>query len=525
MQTIRASAVVLIGLAAFSLSACAGQKKSVLPQSISPQTSRRVAANGPAFRPGVVDRFAVSRGLNLSDSDLDQYITAPLSVADRSIAHHFMKLMPANLRGDFVYVDMQHGNRVISNNSELPNSLVVTTTLRTPATTPTLQSLLGPLSMPQRQTSSTRRGALDYTAPCAGTPPTPINPGGPYARYVSKCGYTTGWGFVDVPSQTSGMLADQYGNLIDNGYLYFEVTGERGSLIEGGLAYYTDTSIAGYAKYYNSSNNLITVLNLNNQSYRYGADQIIGVFSGLTDNQQQAYTIVGQLDSSQNPRTDWISSQVVRLDNPVWLFYSVPADFYDPGIDSAGYPTPCLGCTVTKLTTIGQKLQSTWSNDGSFFGVTDSGFNAINWIQVAFGSFESQCVPGAPVCNFDASRDPTVYGGGTQFYPNDSVSGESVGTTGYGPYETFDGIDLTGLSSFSQRRAVESISEPLPPPPCTADGLGYCFINTTATTTGGHVCIVQGAPKGVITYPGIVKTYYAIYNASGTQLEIAVNTR
>ena len=191
---------LFIWLITFAMNGCGhGNPASTIP-STSLSTAHKTTTGGAQFQPAVKNIFAAARGMVLSDNDLDSYITAPLSAADRATAHQYMKMMPPNMRGDFFFVDTLHGNRVFSNNADLTSSVVVTTSRVAPAgaTSNTRGSTRTSASL---RSSSARRHARDYSPGCSGGPPNPPSaPGGPYVRYVSKCNFTTGWGFVQIPS-------------------------------------------------------------------------------------------------------------------------------------------------------------------------------------------------------------------------------------------------------------------------------------------------------------------------------------
>ncbi len=70
------------------------------------------------------------------------------------------------------------------------------------------------------------------------------------------------------------------------------------------------------------------------------------------------------------------------------------------------------------MTTIAQNGVQTYSLDGSYFGVDESTRNnMINWMQVAYGEWESNCVPGTTLCTFDYSTWPLNYYGGAAILP------------------------------------------------------------------------------------------------------------
>ncbi len=108
-----------------------------------------------------------------------------------------------------------------------------------------------------------------------------------------------------------------------------------------------------------------------------------------------------------------------------------------------------MTCSTTQETTIGQANQYTYNIDGSYFGkdfAANPSNNMVNWMQVAFGEWESDCMPGTSLCTFDYSSDPTAYYQGEENYPNTQVSESNLNVPTYGPYESYDGIDLTGGS-------------------------------------------------------------------------------
>ena len=143
-----------------------------------------------------------------------------------------------------------------------------------------------------------------------------------------------------------------------------------------------------------------------------------------------------------------------------------------------GILAPCTACSISQVTSIAQSSSGSWYADGSEFGIDSGGNNAIQWLQVAFGNWDTDCAAGTTLCTLHVSADPTVYYGGSQAYPNASVAGSNFNPTGYGPYETIDGVQAYGGLS-SQRRADIAISEPLPPAPCTVDASGLCALQTS----------------------------------------------
>lgn len=167
-------------------------------------------------------------------------------------------------------------------------------------------------------------------------------------------------------------------------------------------------------------------------------------------------------------KNEWLNQSQISIPNAAWLFGPVPPDDNQPGYDPINYTTPCTGCSVSEVTTIAQPT-STYNADGSYFGIDSNGYNAINWLEVAFGNWQFNCEPGTTLCTFNTDMgNPNSYYGGPQYYPNNIVSGSNYSTTAYGPYETYDGIALPGGGgSYSgvARKPAGAFNEPLPPAP------------------------------------------------------------
>ena len=220
---------------------------------------------------------------------------------------------------------------------------------------------------------------------------------------VSQCGFSAGWGFVNVPcGETAFAVGDQ-------GNLYFEVRGASGSLVEGGLQYNSDASVQPYLR--STASGYIT---LNNNTAKYTCGQNLVVWEGATLNGAYNFTEAGQLPSSYDPQTAWIDEETIALANAAWLFSNSPGDYMGAGTDPAGASTPCVTCSVSRVTSIAQGEPFNYKIDGSYFGVSSVITSGINWMQVAFGNWGSNCQPGTSLCTFFVSVYPQVYYGGPQ---------------------------------------------------------------------------------------------------------------
>ncbi|HEX3469200.1 MAG TPA: hypothetical protein VHT05_14060, partial [Candidatus Elarobacter sp.] len=167
-----------------ALPACSMQPVGSLPQArgIGPGTESTARAT-QYFANGIKNVFASAQNATLSEADFDSYIDKSVQGSDRIVARRLMRYMPANLRGDFVYVGSD--GRLISNNPLLLSHAQLTLTPRTASS-----SITGRGPEGSREVSG-------YSSSCS-PPDPPTNGHGPYVRLVSLCGFAAGWGFVYV---------------------------------------------------------------------------------------------------------------------------------------------------------------------------------------------------------------------------------------------------------------------------------------------------------------------------------------
>ncbi len=400
------------------------------------------------MRPGqrVPNVFAQAQNRTLSVSEIATYIDPAVTGTDRLTAERIMSYMPANQRGDFVY--MAPDGHLISNNPSLLQYVTATNGYtKRPSTAAYPTSNVTPMY---------------YTSSCS----PPQSNSGAFIREVSVCGMTDGWAFVSVPCGYTSFATG------DEGQLYFELRGNAGSLSEGGLQYNSDSSIQPYMRTIGYSSNGYQQLLGGSQEYTCNDGTEI-IHHGATSDGQYDFTEVGLLPSNigADPQDQWINmnSQFFQAINANWLFLSAPSDISGSGTDAAGYPTPCTACSITKVTSIAQS--GGYSEDGSYFG-TDGTANYIQWMEVGFGELAASCSPAfnggsLGTCQAEISNDPTVYYGGIQNYPNGFVASSNFYTLTYGPYESYDGIAVGTASAQSTTRRVAGgpFDEPLPPSP------------------------------------------------------------
>jgi hypothetical protein len=401
---------LLLVVLALGLANCSGQRSPLPNHTVS--TAGAISRKSPAAAQ-LKDLFSTARGKKLTDRELDAYISTALTPADRAIAHQLMKFMPPSQRADFLYATAD--GRIISNSSVLLAHAKLTFT-----------------AMPAAIRSGARktyfagvRRSMDYSSSCS--PTNPYAGSGPYVRQVSRCGFSAGWAFLKVPCGTTQL------NWNDNGYTYFEITGPNNSAhIEGGM--FTQDGIM-FDPYLRSdaivANNGYETLT--NSSARFTCDELMGLFHGVTNTvPNYSFTEIG--DASQyDPYTAWVAQEQISLSDTAWLFGSLPSNVSASGIDAAGYLSPCMYCSISQVTGIAQSNAASWNADASEFGIDSSGSNAIQWLQVAFGNWATNCSPGTSLCTFDVSADPFAYYGGAQAYPDGNVAGSNFSVAGYGP--------------------------------------------------------------------------------------------
>jgi hypothetical protein len=435
--------------ALFALGGCSHGGGHVVPAA---QTSAQSAAQIPALASNAPVRniFEAARNKTLRDADLDKYIDPSVNGADRVLARKLMRIMPPNQRGDFVWFDPATGHRV-SNNSALLAATAVGPRLHLPKTTPAIAS------------SVQKRHVRDYSNPCG--PDQPHEGTGPYGRMLSKCGFTGGIGFVNVECNMTFL------NSGDQGNLYFELTNGPGITSEGGLQYNSDSSVQPY------------IAGLSQQLYgytnKYTCGQDLGIYYGEVYGQNVVFVEIGNVPSSYDPRRFWSGAQYIALNNAAWRFEPSPTAFYNShGADAAGVPSPCMNCAIAKVTSIAQHGDH---DDGSYFGVDIvNDLDAIHWMQVGFGNWLNDgCGQPNQNCTLEYASSQSVYFGGPQeYYGNsgdpDVVDVQGPDPSGFGPWETYDGIWLPGGAFASVgRHPMGAFTSPLPPT-CAPDSYGDC---------------------------------------------------
>lgn len=503
------------------LVACGGGH--VVPRSPGAAKTSTMPRSASVSQSSVPNLFAQAVGKNLSPSDIDQYIASSVQGNDRSKLRNLMELLPPNMRGDVVYYD---GARAISNNpAVLPNIQILPPKAATASA--------AAVRMGQMTSQARRSMTAGYCSP-----PDPYYGSGPYVREVGNCGFTSGWGIVNLECNSSHFYSnvDGFPNYQDNkegGYMYFELTNSYTSpsmLSEGGIF----TQYGVYGEYdidpYITSN----LGTLNNNGARYTCGTYIGVMSGLVytaPGSQPYYYVAAGTISGYNPSYAWQSTETVTMSNAAWIFEPAPGTGYQWGINSVGLDAPCMQCAITKITSIADKGGTDiWDN--SYFGVDPStGQNAVYWPEIVFGVW-SGCVSGGTSppsnCTLKYSPDSSKWYAGPEIYPQPVGTAEPDAQSSFFQanggwvYQSYDSVTAAfpSIGPGVLRRPAGAFPAPTPGPICTADSSGLCAVNTTNENL--QRCYVEVWDSMLQDYvprprPYYSQSVYAVYRSTSLQ--------
>lgn len=284
------------------------------------------------------------------------------------------------------------------------------------------------------------------TPDCA--PPDPFTGSGPYLRVVSQCGFTAAIGYVSVPCGAS------YFGPGEGGTLYFELLGKagsRGSLTEFGLQYNNDQSVQPYER--GPSGYQTGQLSY---QQKYVCGQTVGLMHGITPGGQYKYGAAGLPQYS--PSTTYLSPNAVTWYTGTWNFFNAEDAYRNPGLDPAGNQSPCMDCSISKVTSIAQNSNAP-SPSNAYFGTSGLGNGrraVIHWEQVGFGEIFYPCTTtsSGAICGVKYLLDPAKTINGYQAYPNSTVAFTGIPDQSNDPYESYDAIDLRGYSNNSQSPAI-----------------------------------------------------------------------
>ncbi len=459
--------------AAVTLNACSGAHSAALPstavsapKSLLPplQLHKKL---GFKSRGGEMESFSDAVGLILpTDQQLDKFIDPEVTGHDRIQSLEFMRMMPANKRGDFVYVNRE--GKVLSNRVALAQKVRF------------YQD--GDSHLPLT-VARYRQGATRTTRaypPIGGS-------GGPYIRHYSAQGVNAAIGYAAFPCDT----ALQGG---DSAFMYFNsyTANPGGSITDAGL---TTAAAFGnrpqpFIKFFDELRNRYYGWS-SSDNIRWPCNTSVGMLYGTIYGTGKSVLMVGI--PQYDPRKYRIPPNNVQWVMGIWNFFDTsPYLTNGPGIVQ-GQSSPCTGCSVAKMFTISP---GTDPNAHSCFGLCST-YPTPNgrWDQVFMGQLLRPC----------QATSSTTATCGIAFYDNNQwFGGTDVGDGGTAQYGVIGGAawsasDINyGLEGIELgRRFLAQDIQPPPgtfqdplwdPPPCADDGNSACgnytFINMTSCDPG-----------------------------------------
>ena len=422
MKRFRPAALTAL-LVPLMFSACSGGSGGVVPSSptgsargvsplsvgIKPSPSQRKVLAPPIT--GRTPSFTNAANKTLSsDADYGQWINPEITGADRAKAIYFMKMMPPNLRADFVYVDR--------NGTVLSNRLSLEREVR-----------FKPFNLPNGRSNLSSGTRMPMAVPSTN------DSSGPYVREYSQTGDSAALGYATISCGTTNLTPG------DGAYMYTGTFDGNWTNFDSGLEYYNDKEIKSFVNvghHYKQSGWV------NPQTFQCG--QHILVWSGVVSSQ------LGVLLTGlpvKDPTTTLVPPSTLRLATGTWNFFQLPTGFTATPATENGVLAQCGSCTEKRMTTIAFGFRNSYtSGDTSCFGGC-FGVATNHWDQFVMGNLSQPCgsMAGPNFPNFTCTLwwTQSSWYGGIQKEPNAGVSGSFVPSVGdYNQYE--EGINLGFLS-------------------------------------------------------------------------------
>jgi hypothetical protein len=398
-----------------ALAACAGQG---IPNT--PATTPALVGPSLSKAQNTVDShsFSAAAGKQLnSDADYEKYIDPQIVGADRKKALRFMKMMPANWRGDFTYVYANH--KVLSNRLSVARGIVFHK-IHLPSTK-VRPNVISPNFIPPLNDST-----------------------GPFIREYSTSGGSAMMGFATIGCNNTDL------NPGDGAFMYGGVFASNGQNYDAGLEWFNDQKINPFTTPYQNDG-------WSNPGTAYHCDQHIAVFTGVLGG-NTAVIITGIPD--EDPTQVQLPPSMVHLTSPAWNFFPLPSNAWNN----------CSGCVAKRMTTIALGRNNEYGSDTSCFGGCN-GTTTNWWDQIVMGQLISPCNQTPNVsfeCTIQYLTDGSWYGGiqnetetGAATYHNETVN----------QYE--EGIDLWETSPLKKSGPFHHYATPGPLPtpsimPCSA---------------------------------------------------------
>jgi hypothetical protein len=426
---------------------------------------------GLISRGGTLHSFSEAVHANLkTDADFDRFVDPAVMGSDRQLAIRFLRFMPANMRGDFVYVDPAT-QKVFSNRPELVKGIRLQN-----------RPLLHATGTPNTPgTGSSVRQTRSYP-PVGGS-------GGPYIRHYSAQGVNAASGYATVPcdARLSGG---------DHGFMYFNAYSPNsgGSVVDAGLEVYPGNvpypfiNEAGHGYLYSG---------WTDENYTWNCGEHLGIFYGVIPGQGTLVLMIGRPDFDPTVYQFPPGSSTWR--HAAWNFSPAPSDLTQGFGTWNGLTSECTGCSVAKMFSISP------ANPGSIscFGLCQGNNVTPNgrWDQVVMGEIVQPCQNHAPTSAVCTLKYPTDNSWSAGY--NDGGLGYEVYTDS-NPNRALEGINASGGANFSSQivEPAGAFNELQPPPPATCDDIRNWLMNNAQGGSGpdSDGLMYSFPPDGVATF-------------------------
>jgi len=441
---------------------------------------------------------------DLADGDYDKFVDHSIVGADRKMAIDFLRMMPKNMRGDFVYVDPAVG-KILSNRVDLVGNIKFT-------------DLSSSKQQSLNRTMSSTRHAMSY--------PPEFGNGGPFIRNYSYQGENALYGYATPPCDTNIPSRDSAG-------MYFNAYSGNsgGSVLDAGLA-------QGLAPYDNQTlNAFINIAGAGNGYLFHGWTNLNQTWHCGTHLGMMFGTLVGGTMEmlaigvpNYDPTQYQLPPSLAIWSNAAWNFFPVPTALRtgaNPGTWN-DIPSPCLSCYVARMFTI---AEAGGGPDGSCYGYCNGSISG-RWDQVVGGNLTNDCSQvaqqserctieyqsnGSWIAGLWDIDDQTHHGGVGHYYNTDQDGMEGLNDN----YTTSTIFDLPGTFVIP----LPPVPTPTPAPPCTPDSYGYCVQSHSSsmswsycTGPNGNVREYTGSIAYIIGGAGNNASYtmYTIDDGSGS---------
>jgi hypothetical protein len=322
---------------------------------------------------GSLKSFSDAAQLQLrSPADYGLFVDPQVKDADRSLAIHFLAIMPPGMRGDFVYVS--RSGKILSNRVALGFGIH---RLRKP--------IVGSLNKNKLLSHTAIRPELRGIAPAA-YPPTGGS-GGAYIRTYSQQGINAMMAYAQPPCDFAlqqGESGNMYINAYDSGGNDIVDAGLGTGLSQSTLGSNLGRMVA-FTTPYNAGN---SGYGWTNQTQTYPCGQPVGIMYGTLPASLGGGSMLATGVPDYDPWQFYLPPATTNWHPASWTFFDTPSSLLQGPTIWNGINSNCALCAVGRMTTIGQ---STLAYDGSCYGYCSSAGGDAFWIETVAGQLVSPC--------------------------------------------------------------------------------------------------------------------------------------